>query len=105
MTKCNRHNNSVWFSKQDFDRISILVHLSLRYAVYKINKNITPKSNYISKDYNEFNKIIPNTGIDQKKIKEQNKNIKVIDYGKLNESEKKLKNKLGIDKIKIIYFD
>ena len=71
----------------------------------EINKKITLKSNYSSEDYKEFNKIIPEIDMDQTKIIDQNKKIRVIDYNKINESEKKLKNKFGIDKIKIVYFD
>ena len=41
----------------------------------------------------------------KKKNKDHNKKIKVIDYGKIKENEKKLKNKIGVDKIKIVYFD
>jgi len=41
----------------------------------------------------------------EKKNKDHNKKIKVIDYGKIKENEKKLKNKIGVDKIKIVYFD
>ena len=69
----------------------------------QINENIVPKSNYSSEDYNEFNKIIPKIDMDQKKITDQK--IKIIDYNKINEGEKKLKNKFGIEKIKIVYFD
>ena len=71
----------------------------------QINKKITHKSNYSSEDYEEFNKIIPKKDTDQSKIKDQNKKIRVIDYNKKNENEKKLKNKFGIDKIKVVYFD
>ena len=71
----------------------------------EINKKITLKSNYSSEDYKKFNKIIPEIVMDQTKIKDQNKKIRVIDYNKINESEKKLKNKFGIDKIKVVYFD
>ena len=71
----------------------------------QINKKITPKSNYSSEDYKKFNKIIPEIDMDQTKIKDQNKKIRVIDYSKINGSEKKLKNKFGIDKIKVVYFD
>tara|TARA_Y100000994_G_scaffold159291_1_gene130598 strand:+ start:162 stop:674 length:513 start_codon:yes stop_codon:yes gene_type:complete len=71
----------------------------------QIKTKITPKSNYSSEDYEEFNKIIPKIDIDQTKIKDQNKKIRVIDYNKINENEKRLKNKFGIDKIKIVYFD
>ena len=38
-------------------------------------------------------------------IKNESRKVKIIDYGKLNESGKKLKNKIGIEKIKIVYFD
>ena len=36
---------------------------------------------------------------------ELNEKIRVIDYSKINKNEQKLKNKFGIDKIKIVYFD
>ena len=71
----------------------------------KINEDSTTVSNYSPQDYDEFNKIIPKIDIDQTKIKDQNKKIRVIDYNKINENEKRLKNKFGIDKIKIVYFD
>ena len=71
----------------------------------KINEDSTTVSNYSPQDYDEFNKIIPKIDIDQKKIDDQHKKIRVIDYSKINENEKKLKNKMGIDKIKIVYFD
>ena len=73
--------------------------------VDKMSKNSNHESNYSPEDYDEFNKIIPKIDIDQKKIEDQNKKIRVIDYSKINENEKKLKNKMGIDKIKIVYFD
>ena len=37
--------------------------------------------------------------------KVDNKKIKIIDFNKLKEREKILKNKVGIEKIKIVYFD
>ena len=73
--------------------------------VDKINKDSTAESNYSPQDYDEFNKIIPKIDIDQKKIDNQNKKVRVIDYSKIDGNEKKLKNKMGIDKIKIVYFD
>ena len=96
----NYHNSSDF---QKFDQLDNFPEYNNN--VKKINQNFTPKSNYSSEDYNEFNKIIPKTDIDQTKIKDQNKKIRVIDYNKINESEKRLKNKFGIDKIKIVYFD
>tara|TARA_Y100000996_G_scaffold26802_1_gene19130 strand:+ start:1027 stop:1539 length:513 start_codon:yes stop_codon:yes gene_type:complete len=96
----NYYNNSDF---QKFDQLN-------RFPEYnhnedKISENSTHKSNYSNADYNEFNKIIPKIDIDKKKVEDQNKKIRIIDYGKVNENEKKLKNKMGIDKIKIVYFD
>jgi len=95
-----------YYNPSDFQKFNQLDNFSeYNNNMEKINKNFTPKANYSSEDYNEFNKIIPKTDIDQKKIKDQNKKIRVIDYSKINESEKIIKNKLGINKIKIVYFD
>ena len=95
-----------YYNPSDFQKFDQLDNFpEYNNNVKKINQNFTPKSNYSSEDYNEFNKIIPKIDVDQKKIKDQNKKIRVIDYGKINKNEKKIKNKLGIDKIKIVYFD
>ena len=48
---------------------------------------------YSSNDYGEFNKIIQTNSKEEKTTKNQNKKVKIIDYGKLKEREKKLKNK------------
>ena len=71
----------------------------------KQNKNIDSGLSYSSNDYGEFNKIIPTKNRREKTINNQNKKIKIIDYSKLKNDEKKLKNKVGIEKIKIVYFD
>ena len=71
----------------------------------KQNVNTDSELNYSSNDYGEFNKIIPTKNRREKTINNQNKKIKIIDYSKLKNDEKKLKNKVGIDKIKIVYFD
>ena len=95
-----------YYNPSDFQKFDQLDNFSEYNNNSKlINKKITPKSNYSSEDYKEFNKIIPKTDIDQTKIKDQNKKIRVIDYNKINESKNRLKNKFGIDKIKVVYFD
>ena len=71
---------------------------------FENKENLGSETKYKSSDYGEFNKIIQ-TKNNEKKSKDQNKKIKVIDYGKIKENEKKLKNKIGVDKIKIVYFD
>ena len=68
-------------------------------------KYINSETLYTSNDVGEFDKIIQINDKEEKYISKQNKKIKIIDYKKLKDSEKKIKNKLGIDKIKIVYFD
>ena len=95
-----------YYNSSDFQKFDQLDNFSeYNDNLKQLNENITPKSDYSSDDYNEFDKIIPNINVDKKKINEQNKKIRIVDYSKINEGEKKLKNKFGIDKIKIVYFD
>ena len=74
-------------------------------AEQKQNINIDSELSYSSNDYGEFNKIIPTKNTVKEIINNKNKKVKIIDYNKLNDNEKKLKNKVGIEKIKIVYFD
>ena len=69
------------------------------------NESMNSAMIYSSNDYGEFNKIIQTNNKEEKTTKDKNKKVKVIDYDKLKEDEKKIKNKLGIEKIKIVYFD
>ena len=71
----------------------------------KQNVNTDSELNYSSNDYGEFNKIIPTKNIGKKIINNKNQKVKIIDYSNLKNDEKKLKHKLGIEKIKIVYFD
>jgi len=71
----------------------------------KNNENISSKLPYTSSDYGEFDKIVKTKKNEENIKTDQNRKVKIIDYGKLKERENKLKNKLGIEKIKIIYFD
>ena len=94
-----------YYNPSDFQKFDQLDNFSEHNNEEKIQKKISLKSNYSSKDHEEFNKIIPKRNLDQEKNNELNEKIRVIDYSKINGSEKKLKNKFGIDKIKIVYFD
>ena len=98
--KINYYNTSDF---QKFDQLNDFPQYNN--DVDKITNNSTFETNYSSEDYDQFNKIIPKIDIDQKKNEDQNKKIRVIDYSKINENEKKHKNKMGIEKIKIVYFD
>ena len=72
---------------------------------HKNSKNINSELNYSSKDYGEFNKIIKTKNKEVKIINNENKKVKIIDFNKLRDNEKNLKNKIEIEKIKIVYFD
>ena len=95
-----KYYNSSDFQK--FDRLS-------NFFEYKNDKkkNISENSKltYSSNDYSEFNKIISIKNKEEKLIKNQNIKIKVVDFTKLKDNKKSLKNKMGIEKIKVVYFD
>ena len=76
-----------------------------KYNTKKTVESMNAETAYSSSDYGEFNKIIQTENKEEKITKNKNKKVKIIDYSKLKESEKKLKNKLGIEKIKVVYFD
>ena len=94
-----------YYNPSDFKKFDQLDNFSEHNNNKKIHKKINLKSNYSSKDHEKLNKIIPKRNSDQEKNNELNEKIRVIDYSKINENEKKLKNKFGIDKIKVVYFD
>jgi hypothetical protein len=97
-----KYYNSSDFQK--FDQFSNFLNYEDK-AEQKLDKNIDTEFNYSSNDYGEFNKIISIKNSDEKIISNKNSKVKIIDYGKLKDNEKKLKNKLQIEKIKIVYFD
>mgnify|MGYP000509716047 CR=1 FL=1 len=100
--KKEKYYNSSDFQK--FDQFNNFLDFENK-TEHKIEKNIDTEFSYSSNDYGEFNKIIPTKNRREKTINNQNKKIKIIDYSKLKNDEKKLKNKVGIEKIKIVYFD
>ena len=97
-----KYYNSSDFQK--FDQFNNFLNYEDK-AEQKLDKNIDTEFNYSSNDYGEFNKIIPIKNSAKKIISNKYSNVKIIDYSKLNDDKKKLKNKLQIEKIKIVYFD
>ena len=97
-----KYYNSSDFQK--FDQFNNFLNYEDK-AEQKLDKNIDTEFNYSSNDYGEFNKIIPIKNSAKKITSNKNSNVKIIDYSKLNDDKKKLKNKLQIEKIKIVYFD
>ena len=94
-----------YYNSSDFQKFDQLSN----FFEYKndIKKNISANSKltYSSNDYSEFNKIIATKNKGEKLINNQNIKIKVVDFTKLKDNEKSLKNKMGIEKIKVVYFD
>jgi len=68
-------------------------------------QNIKSQLNYSVNDYNEFDKIIQKKNQKKKLTINQNNKIKIIDYDKLRNDERKIKDKSNVGKIKIVYFD
>ena len=106
-TKKDAKKEVKYYNSSDFQKFDQFNN-SLEYkgnAEQKQNINIDSELIYSSNDYGEFNKIIPTKNTAKEIINDKNKKVKIIDYSKLNDNEKKLKNKVGIEKIKIVYFD
>ena len=97
-----KYYNSSDFQK--FDQLNNFLEYKAS-AVQKQNINIDSELSYSSNDYGEFNKIIPTKNTGKKIINNKNQKVKIIDYSKLKDNEKNLKNKVGVKKIKIVYFD
>ena len=74
-------------------------------VIIAANINTNTKLTFSSNDYSEFNKKKNNKNKKEKLIKNQNIKIKVVDFTKLKDNKKSLKNKMGIEKIKVVYFD
>ena len=105
LKKKNDEKDVRYYNSSDFQKFDQLSN----FYEYKndIKKNISENSKltYSSNDYSEFNKIITTKNKGEKLIKNQNIKIKVVDFTKLKDNEKSLKNKMGIEKIKVVYFD
>ena len=106
-TKKDAQKEVKYYNSSDFQKFDQFNNF-LEYkdnAEQKQNINIDSELNYSSKDYGEFNKIISTKNTEEKKINNENQKVKIIDYSKLKDNKKNLKNKVGVEKIKIVYFD
>ena len=107
LNESNIEKEISYYNSLDFQKFTRLNN----FPEYKDNakkedsKNISSKLTYTSSDYGEFDKIVKTKSKEENIIKNESRKVKIIDYGKLNESGKKLKNKIGVEKIKIVYFD
>ena len=106
--KPHKSEKNTYYNSSDFQKFNKLKQFT--------NVNIAENSNikneyskiptsYTSDDVNKFDKIIKTRNENENAPVSNNKKIKIIDFNKLKEKEKNFKNKLGIEKIKIVYFD
>ena len=100
--------NNIYYTSSDFEKFKKLKQLT----DFNITKESETKkeysktaATYTSNDINKFDKFIKTKNEITNNTEVNNKKIKIIDFNKLNEREKNFKNKVGIEKIKIVYFD
>ena len=107
-------NKSTDYTPSDFENFKKLKQLTNFDDSKPLNNKteaLNTTSEYTDKDISSFNKIIKSKGDakneseNKNNTKVDNKKIKIIDFNKLNEREKNFKNKVGIEKIKVVYFD
>ena len=102
-SKDNSYYNSLDFQK--FNKLKQFTNFENSKDSKTKKEDSKSVTSYTLDDVNKFDKIIKtkNQSINSKAT--NNKKIKIIDFGKLKEKEKNFKNKLGIEKIKVVYFD
>ena len=102
-SKENSYYNSLDFQK--FNKLKQFTNFENSKDSKTKKENSKSVTNYTSDDVNKFDKIIKTKNQNINNTATNNKKIKIIDFGKLKEKEKNFKNKLGIEKIKVVYFD
>ena len=107
-------NKTKDYTPSDFENFKKLKQFTTFKDSEPSNNKTEPEktiTEYTNKDKSSFDKIIKsksdakNEGENKHNVKIDNKKIKIIDFNKLNEREKNFKNKVGIEKIKVVYFD
>jgi len=107
-------NKTKDYTPSDFENFKKLKQFTTFNDNEPLNNKTEPEktiTEYTNKDKSSFDKIIKsksdakNESENKHNTKIDNKKIKIIDFNKLNEREKNFKNKVGIEKIKVVYFD
>ena len=102
------------YTPSDFENFKKLKQFTTFNDNEPSNNKTDPKiaiTEYTNKDKSSFDKIIKSKGDvkneseNKNNVKIDNKKIKIIDFNELSEREKNFKNKTGIEKIKVVYFD
>jgi len=107
-------NKSRDYKPSDFENFKKLKQFTTFNDNDPLNNKTEPEktiTKYTNKDKRSFDKIIKpkgdskNESENKNNVKIDSKKIKIIDFNKLNERKKNFKNKAGIEKIKVVYFD
>ena len=107
-------NKTKDYTPSDFENFKKLKQFTTFNDNEPLNNKTEPEktiTEYTNKDKSSFDKIIKsksdakNESENKNNVTIDSKKIKIIDFNKLNEREKNFKNKPGIEKIKIVYFD
>ena len=107
-------NKTKDYTPSDFENFKKLKQFTTFNDNEPLNNKTEPEktiTEYTDKDMSAFDKIVKSKGNTKNEsenkynVKIDNKKIKIIDFDKLSEREKNLKNKAGIEKIKVVYFD
>ena len=107
-------NKTKDYTPSDFENFKKLKQFITFNDSEPLNNKTEPEktiTKYTNKDISSFDKIIKpkgdskNESENKNNVKIDRKKIKIIDFNKLNEREKNFKNKVGIEKIKVVYFD
>jgi len=107
-------NKTKDYTPSDFENFKKLKQFLTFNDSEPLNNKTEPEktiTKYTDKDTSAFDKIIKskndakNENENKNNTKIDSKKIKIIDFNKLNERKKIYKNKAGIEKIKVVYFD
>ena len=107
-------NKTKDYTPSDFENFKKLRQFLTFNDSEPLNNKTEPEktiTKYTDKDTSAFDKIIKSKGDSKNESENKNnvkidsKKIKIIDFNKLNERKKIYKNKAGIEKIKVVYFD
>ena len=113
-TSSKKVNKTKDYTPSDFENFKKLKQFTTFNDGEPLNNKTEPEktiTKYTNKDISSFDKIIKpkgdskNESENKNNVKIDNKKIKIIDFNKLNERKKNFKNKAGIEKIKVVYFD
>jgi hypothetical protein len=113
-TSSKKINKTKVYTPSDFENFKKLKQFIIFNDSESLNNKTEPEktiTEYTDKDISSFDKIIKsksdakNKSENKNNVNIDNKKIKIIDFNKLNEREKNFKNKAGIEKIKVVYFD